>query len=65
MKKKIKAWADVGTHGGIFAFRSGVIGDRYPGLMHIYDSKLTHDLIPVTITYEFQKKYPETKDSNE
>lgn len=30
------AWADVGSHGGIFEFFSGPVADRYPGLLHIF-----------------------------
>jgi len=53
MKKTVKAFADVGSHGGIFEFQSGPVADRYPGLMQIYSEQITRDLIPVTITYEF------------
>ena len=47
--KKIKAWADVGSHGGIFVFSSGPVADRYPGLLHIYETQVTKDLVPVEI----------------
>lgn len=35
-KKKITAWADVGSNGGIFEFQSGPVATRYPHLMHVY-----------------------------
>ena len=54
MKKKIKAWADIGSHGGIFVFEGGVVAERYPTLMHIFHKKITKDLIPVVITYEIK-----------
>lgn len=44
-----RAWADVGSHGGIFFFESGLVGDRYPGLLHIFKDKVTPDLIEVEI----------------
>lgn len=47
-KKTVRAWADIGSHGGIFAFANG----NYPGMMHIYETQVTKDLKPVTITYE-------------
>lgn len=49
--RKVEGWADVGSHGGIFTFESGPVADLYPGLMHIYSSKLTPDLVHVTIKY--------------
>lgn len=55
MKKKtktVKAWADVGSHGGIFVFEVGPVASRYPKLMHIFYEKISADLIPVKITYE-------------
>lgn len=49
--KTHKAWADVGSHGGIFAFEpGGRVGDRYPNLLHIFTKQHTPDLVPVTIT---------------
>ena len=53
MKRKVKthiAYADVGSHGGIFMFESGPVGDNYPTLLHIYRKKVTPDLIRVRIT---------------
>jgi len=44
-----RAWADVGSHGGIFFFERGMVGDRYPGLLHIFKDKVTPDLIEVEI----------------
>jgi hypothetical protein len=51
-KKTVKGWADVGSHGGIFQFESGPVGDKYPTLMAIYSRQLSEELVPVTITYE-------------
>ena len=56
-EKKVKAWADVGSGGGIFVFEAGPVASRYPRLMHIFDRQITSGLIPVTITY----KLPVTK----
>ena len=47
--KTVKAWADVGSHGGIFYFDGGPVADRYPGLMHIFKTKVTEDLVEVEI----------------
>lgn len=54
MKKEHKVfvhrgWADVGSHGGIFFFDGGRIGDLYPGMFHIYRTQITPDLIEVEI----------------
>jgi hypothetical protein len=43
-------YADVGSHGGIFAFDMGPVAERYPGLLQIYKNKLTPDLVAVKIT---------------
>lgn len=52
-KKVVKAWADIGSHGGIFAFGGGgECARRYQGMMHIYETKVTADLKPCTITYD-------------
>ena len=48
--KPIKAWADVGSNGGIFEFQLGPVAQRYPHLMHIFSEKVSDDLIPVLIT---------------
>ena len=51
-KRKVKAmdaWADVGSHGGIFVFEAGPVALHYPRLMHIYDRQVTRDLVPVRI----------------
>ena len=49
--KRMRAYADVGSHGGIFMFIGGYIGSDYPGLLHVYKNKITKDLIPVIIEY--------------
>lgn len=51
--KKIKpmiAYADVGSHGGIFMFESGKVADSYPTLLQIYKDKLSEELVPIQIT---------------
>lgn len=48
--KTHKAWADVGSHGGIYVFEIGPVADRYPSLMHVHEKQVTPDLVPVTIT---------------
>lgn len=51
----VRAWAEIGTHGHIFAFtKIGPVASRYPNMMHIY-SKKKPGLVPVTITYEVPK----------
>lgn len=49
--KKVKAWADIGSHGGIFEFIGGAFGSRYPHLMHVFSERVSPDLVEVTITY--------------
>lgn len=46
--RTIKAWADVGSHGGIFAFESGPLARDYPGLLHIFKDEAP-GLVPVII----------------
>lgn len=47
--KPIIAYADVGSHGGIFKFDGGAIAQRYPDLLHIHYTRVTPDLVPVLI----------------
>ena len=47
--KKTKAWADVGSNGGIFYFAGGPVASRYPSLLQVYQEKITDDLVPVWI----------------
>lgn len=54
--RRVKAWADVGSHGHIFAFESGPVASHYPRLLHVYARKMTDDLIPVTITYRTKRR---------
>lgn len=49
--KKMKAYADVGSNGGIYMFEDGTIANKYPTLLHIYKDKISPDLQPVTISY--------------
>lgn len=51
-----RGWADVGSHGGIFAFTKGPVGDSYPGLLHIFKDKVTPDLVEVKISPVNRKK---------
>lgn len=55
--KPMRAWADVGSHGGIFAFMDGPVADRgYEGLLHIFKDKVTPDLVEVEIRQAKPKK---------
>ena len=61
-KRSVKAWADVGSHGGIFVFEVGYVAALYPRLLHIYDFNVPglrppKGLTPVTITYD----HPQSK----
>lgn len=47
--KEINAWADVGSHGGIYEFTGGPVADRYPHLLHIYSEKMSANMVPVRI----------------
>lgn len=49
MVKRMIAFADVGSHGGIFKFESGPVGNAYPGLLQIYERRVTPDLVRVEI----------------
>jgi hypothetical protein len=51
-KRTLKAWADVGSHGGIFVFEGGPMAEHFPGLLQIYHDPMP-GCIPVTITYEW------------
>jgi len=58
MKKKTKrmrAYAEIGSHGGIFMFDAGFVAERYPTLLHIYKKKVTKDLKPITIIYRLNQ----------
>jgi hypothetical protein len=57
-KKSLVGWADIGSHGGIFCFESGPVAANYPGLYHIYRTKLTPDLKKVRITIEEIQELP-------
>jgi hypothetical protein len=57
IKKKIKrmrAYADIGSHNGVFMFDSGPVADRYPKLLHVYKEKVTPDLRPVIIEFRLK-----------
>jgi hypothetical protein len=51
----MRAWADVGSHGGIFEFVEGPIADRYPTLLQIY-SKPSPGLVEVRISAPRKRK---------
>ncbi len=50
--KTIRAYADIGSHNGIFIFEAGPVAERYPNLLHIFSKKDGQDLRPVKITYK-------------
>lgn len=52
-KRTLKGWADLGSHGRVFEFIGGPVGERYPNLLQIY-SKKSPGLVPVTITYAWE-----------
>ena len=54
--KPMVAYADVGSHGGIFEFSIGPTATRYTSLLHIYSKQISPDLIPVRITRVRAKK---------
>ena len=47
--KRMVAYAEVGSHGGIFEFVAGPISKCYPTLLHIYRTPVIGDLVPVEI----------------
>ena len=53
--RKHIGYADVGSHGGIFAFEIGPVAYKYPGLLQIYKTKVTPDLVKVEIR-QFKNK---------
>lgn len=58
------AWADVGSHGGVFEFWDGPVGKKYPRLMHIFSTQTTEDLVPVYVVMrrEWRDKTEELRD---
>ncbi len=51
-KKKFKvitAWADIGSHGTPFVFCAGPVWSMYGPLMHVWEKKVSADLVPVEI----------------
>jgi hypothetical protein len=49
--EEIIAYADIGSHNKIFEFVGGLVGNRYPHLMHIYSKEVVPDLVKIKITY--------------
>ena len=47
--KVIRAWADIGSHGKPFVFTAGPIWSMYGPLLHVWESKVSPDLVPVEI----------------
>jgi len=47
--KSVIAYADVGSHGGIFQFDGGPVYSMYGPLMHIWPNKISSELVPVKI----------------
>jgi hypothetical protein len=62
--KTMNAWADVGSHGGIFEFIGGPVGRQYPNLLNIYSKKLTPNLVPVRITMIKPPRKPKSRDKD-
>ncbi len=54
VKKRIKAFADIGSHGYVLMFQGGEIAEKYPTLLHIYHEQITPDLKPIIIEYEVE-----------
>lgn len=54
--RRVKAWAAVGSHDGIFEFVVGPVAEKYPNLMHVFSKKIMRDLVPVTILVPLTKK---------
>lgn len=50
--KRVRAYAEIGSHGGIFMFDLGPTARNYPTLLHVYRKKVAPYLIPVTIVYK-------------
>jgi len=50
----MRAYADIGSHNGIFMFEMGPVSDKYPTLLLIYRRKVTKDLRPVIIEYKLK-----------
>lgn len=51
--KRVRAYADIGSHNGIFEFGVGPVASRYPNLLHIF-SKKDKGLTPVIIEYKIK-----------
>lgn len=48
--RPMTAWADVGSHGGIFYHEAGPVARLYPTIMNIYKDKISEGLVEVRIT---------------
>jgi len=51
--RKMRVYVDVGSHGYPFMFESGPIGLLHPTLLHVYHKRLTPDLKPATLIFEW------------
>jgi hypothetical protein len=57
-RKIMRVYIDVGTHGGVFEFLAGPVGNNYPHLLHVYRKQVTEDLRPATLVYDLPIKKP-------
>jgi hypothetical protein len=58
MRMPMRAWADIGSHGGIFVFDSGLVYDRAGPLLNIWETKFRDDLVEVEIRIKEKKHDP-------
>lgn len=49
-RKVVKVFVDIGSHGHVYGFQGGMVGERYPNLMQVYSKPGKH-LVPATLTY--------------
>ena len=52
-EKRTRVYVDIGSHGGVFMFESGPVGNLYPTLLHVYRRKITPDLKRATLIYKY------------
>lgn len=52
-EKRMRVYADIGSHGGVFEFIGGEIANKYPTLLRVYRKKITPDLKRATLIYKF------------
>jgi len=49
---KHKVYIDIGSHDKIFMFYIGEIAQKYPTLLHVYNEKISEDLVEATLVYK-------------